>query len=89
MTQATGYREGELGTAAAPFVSKSIELEAESARGWEDAVRYCVVEASRTLQNITGIQVDRVSASVREAAIVSYRVRCRVTFRIDDRLRSH
>ena len=89
MTEASGYRGERAGKQAPHQVSKCIELTGESEKSWDDAIRACVTEASRTLQNISDVEVEELRGTVRDGAIGSYQVRCRVSFRIDDRLRGH
>jgi flavin-binding protein dodecin len=91
MGEAAAYR-GESKKAkkeAITGVSKVIELQAESAKGWEDAVQLCVAEAVRTVRNITSVSVDEFKATVSDDAIQLFHVRCRVSFTIDDAMRAH
>lgn len=69
--------------------NKILELEAESKKSWEDAVHICVAEAVRTIKNISSVSVDSFYATVREDAIQSFQVRCKVRFLIDDAMRAH
>jgi flavin-binding protein dodecin len=68
-------------------ISKVIELYAESPKGWEDAVQLCLAEAVRTVRNITSINVDELSARVKDDSLQLFQVRCRIAFGVDDGMR--
>jgi flavin-binding protein dodecin len=70
-------------------VFKSIELIAESDKSWEHAAQQCVSEASETLKNIKELKVESMKALIENGKIARYRVRCRVAFAVDNKLRSH
>lgn len=92
MSDIPGYREEkkpQAGAAVATGVSKIIELQAESPKGWEAAVQLCIAEAVRTLRNVNSVTVHEFSASINEDAIQTFQVKCRVAFGIDDTLRAH
>lgn len=89
MAEASGYTGEKRGAASRHHVSKCIELTGESERGWDDAVKACVSEAAQTLQNISDVEIEEMRGTIRDGAIASYQVRCRISFRIDDRLRGH
>jgi flavin-binding protein dodecin len=91
MAEAAGYRgEKSASVAVTPSgVSKVIELWAESPKGWEEAVQLCIAEAVRTIRNVTSLSVDEFSTVVKDDAIQAFKVKCRVSFCIDDALRAH
>ena len=89
MAETSGYTGEKRGAAPRHSVSKCIELTGESEKGWDEAVRVCVAEAAQTLQNISDVEVEEMRGTIRDGAIASYQVRCRISFRIDDRLRGH
>ncbi len=68
-------------------ISKVIELQAESSKGWEDAVQLCLAEAVRTVRNITSISVDQLSARVKDDSLQLFQVRCKIAFGVDDGMR--
>ena len=91
MSETSAYR-GEISgvkPTLASGVSKVIELYAESPKSWEQAVQLCLAEAVRTVRNISSLSIDKLSVTVKEDAIHSYQVRCKVAFSIDDSMRSH
>jgi len=66
-------------------VAKVIELIGDSDKGWEDAVRNVVRDASKTIKNITGVEVVSTTASVKDGEITSYKACVRVAFGLTDR----
>lgn len=89
MGETAAYRGEKVRAERPEGVYKSIELTGESKKGWSEAVELCVAEAAETIQSITDVQVEEMRGAIRDGAIYSYRVRCKVVFRIDDKLRSH
>ena len=66
------------------MVVKVIELVASSDKGWEDAVRSAVREASQTLRHIKAVDVVKHSAHVDESGeIVEYRATIHVAFGLE------
>lgn len=70
-------------------VSKVIELIGESSKGWEDAMRLCVAEATETLRHVDTVELCDMSVSIRHNAIDRFKVRCKVRFDIDHTHREH
>jgi dodecin len=70
-------------------VSKVIELIGESAKGWEDAMRLCVAEATETLRHVEAVELCDMSVSIRQNSIDRFKVRCKVRFDIDHAHREH
>jgi flavin-binding protein dodecin len=91
MSEASAYRGEARGLRAEPTsgISKVIELYAESPKSWEQAVQLCLAEAVRTVKNITSLSVDSFSVAVQDDSVKSFQVRCKVSFIIDDSMRSH
>jgi flavin-binding protein dodecin len=91
MSEVSAFKSGEQKPKAltASGISKVIELHAESAKSWEDAVQLCVAEAVRTVRNISSILVSEFSAAVEDDSVRKFCVRCKVTFAIDDSMRTH
>ncbi len=65
-------------------VVKVIELIASSDKGFDDAVKQAVKEASKTIRNIDSVWVKDMKVHVKDGKIKSYGVICKVSFRIDD-----
>ncbi len=66
-------------------VAKVIELVGESNVGWEDAVRNAIKDASRTVDNITGVEVYNLTANVQEGQIKDYKANIKLAFGVADR----
>lgn len=64
-------------------VVKVIELIASSEKGFDDAVKQAVKEASKTIRNIDSVWVKDMKAHVKDGKIKSYGVICKVSFRLD------
>jgi dodecin len=65
-------------------VVKVIELVGSSERSFSDAVRHAVKVASKSIRNITAVDVLSSSAEVdRFGEIAAYKVTCRLSFVID------
>lgn len=61
-------------------VAKVIEITAESATSFDDAVKAGVAKASETVNNIKGAWVKEMKATVEGGEIVAYRVDLKITF---------
>ncbi len=66
-------------------VAKVIELVGESNVGWEDAVRNAIKDASKTVDNITGVEVYNLTANVRDGQIMDYKANVKLAFGVMDR----
>lgn len=64
-------------------VAKVIELVGESQTSWQDAVEGAVREASRTVQNITGVEVTNWTCGVEQGKVTEYKVDVKVAFGVD------
>jgi flavin-binding protein dodecin len=65
-------------------VVKVIELVGSSERSFSDAVRNAVRIASRSIRNITGVEVLGSTADVDSAGdLVRYKVNCKIAFVVD------
>lgn len=61
-------------------VVKVLELVGESKRDWQDAVANAVAEASRTIKNISGVEVYNWTANVEAGRIVEYKADVKVAY---------
>ncbi|KAF0195541.1 MAG: hypothetical protein FD169_1354 [Bacillota bacterium] len=66
-------------------VVKVLELVGESANSWQDAVESAVQEASRTVDNITGVEIYNLTGNVENGHIVEYKANVKVAFAVDHR----
>ena len=62
---------------------KVIEVIGVSSESWHDAATSAVNEASKTVRNITGIDVMSQTAKVKEGVIVEYHTAVKIAFRVD------
>jgi flavin-binding protein dodecin len=67
----------------APAVVRVIELVGVSEKSWSDAAQQAVARASQTLRHITGLDVIKSSAIIRDNKIVEYHVNVKVAFVIE------
>lgn len=65
-------------------VAKVIEITAESATGFEDAIREGIERAEQSVENVKGAWVASQQVHVENGAIVGYRVDLKVTFVLND-----
>lgn len=64
-------------------VAKVIELVGESSTSWQDAMEGAVREATRTIDNITGVEVTNWTASVNNGKVTEYKVDVKIAFGVD------
>jgi len=64
-------------------VVKVIEVIAQSEKGFDDAVKNAVKEASRTVKGITTVWVDNLSAEVEGDKVVNFRANVKISFLIN------
>jgi flavin-binding protein dodecin len=67
-------------------IRKTVELEASSAQGVEEAVELALSRASVTLQGIQNLLVTRIAARVEDNRITAWDVTVNVTFQLRDGL---
>lgn len=66
-------------------VAKVIELVGESKVGWDDAVRSAVKEASKSVDNITGVEVLNLTAQVDAGEVVEYKANVKLAFGVHEK----
>jgi dodecin len=66
-----------------PAVVRVIELVGVSSKSWSDAAQQVVARASQTLRHITGLDVVKSSAVVKDGKIVEYHVNVKLAFIIE------
>lgn len=64
-------------------VLKVIEVLANSDKGWEEATKNAVKQASKSVKNIRSVYVKEQSASVSNGELNDYRVNVKITFEVD------
>ncbi|HEY9361744.1 MAG TPA: dodecin family protein [Chitinophagaceae bacterium] len=64
-------------------IVKVIEVIASSETSFDDAVKNCLAEVSKTVQNIDSIYVKDFKVHVKDGKISSYGIICKVSFRVN------
>jgi len=62
---------------------KVLELVGVSPKSWHDAVDQALAEASKTVRNITGVDVLHTTAKVKDNKIVEYHANVKFAFRVE------
>jgi hypothetical protein len=66
-------------------IVKVIEVIASSETSFDDAIKSCVTEVSKTVKNIDSVYVKDFKVHVSEGKVKSYGVICKVSFRVSDK----
>jgi dodecin len=61
-------------------VVKVIELLAESEKGWEDAARMAVQEATQSIKGVTSVYINEFQATVENDKVKNFRINAKVSF---------
>ncbi len=61
---------------------KVVELVGESKESWEDAAQNAVFEASKTIENISGVEVYNFTAHVENGEIINYKSNVKLAFHV-------
>ncbi|SIS82742.1 hypothetical protein SAMN05421766_104205 [Zobellia uliginosa] len=64
-------------------VLKVIEVLANSDKGWEDAAKQAVDQASKSVKNIKSVYINEQSATVKDGKLDNYRVNVKITFEVN------
>jgi dodecin len=64
-------------------IVKVIEVIASSEKSFDEAIKNCVTEVSKTIHNIDSVYVKDFKVHVKEGKLASYGVICKVSFRVD------
>ena len=65
-------------------VVKIVELLGESSTSWEHAIEDAINTASKTIRNITGVEILNMTASVENGKITKYKTNMNVAFSVDN-----
>ncbi|MFX0068304.1 MAG: dodecin family protein [Promethearchaeota archaeon] len=65
-------------------VIKIIELVGASGKSWQEAVDNAIMEASKTIRNIRGIDVVGWTGKVEGKKIVEYRANVKIAFLVEE-----
>ncbi|HHU62965.1 MAG TPA: dodecin domain-containing protein [Clostridiales bacterium] len=66
---------------------KILDLVGSSKNSWQEAVEEAVAEASKTIDNIVGVEVINNTANVKDGKIVEYKANVHVAFEVVDEKR--
>lgn len=66
------------------MVVKVIELVGSSHHNWTEAVDNAVSEASKTIDNILGVEVTNFTANIHDGHIAEYRADVKLAFRVNN-----
>ena len=61
---------------------KVIELVGISTKSFDDAIEQAVSKASQSIKGITGVDVQKMSAKVKDGKVASYSVNLKVAFAV-------
>ena len=64
-------------------IVKVLEVIASSETSFEDAIKNCIAEVSKTVHNIDSVYVKDFKVHVKDGKPSSYGVICKVTYRVD------
>lgn len=64
-------------------VAKVVEIVGSSQKGWADAADSAVEIASKSIKNITGVQVGAMTASVKDGKIHTYKTTVKIAFGVE------
>lgn len=59
---------------------KMAEMLGESSHSWNDAVQQAIKEASKSVHNITGVEVYNLTAGVESGRITEYKANVKVAY---------
>jgi flavin-binding protein dodecin len=66
-----------------PAVVRVIELVGVSSKSWSDAAQQVVARASQTLRHVTGLDVVKSTAVIKDGKIVEYHVNVKLAFVVE------
>jgi flavin-binding protein dodecin len=66
-------------------IVKVIEVIASSDTSFDDAIKNCIAEVSKTVHNIDSVYVKDFKVHVKDGKPLSYGVICKVSFRLDEK----
>lgn len=64
-------------------ILKVIEVLANSNKGWDDAAKKAVEQASKSVKNIRSVYIKEQSATVKDGKLDDYRVNVKITFEVN------
>lgn len=64
-------------------VLKVLEILSSSSKSWEDAAQNAVTEAAKSLRGIRSVNIQNMSAIVKDGKISEYRLNSKITFEVE------
>ncbi len=64
-------------------VAKVIEIVGSSDKGWEDAANEAIKTASKTINGISGVEVEHMTGTVTDGKISNYKTTVKIAFGVD------
>lgn len=64
-------------------VWKLIELVGISDKSWEDAAKNAMIEATKTIRNISRVSIEEFDCKVEDDKIVAFRTRIKIIFEVE------
>lgn len=64
-------------------IAKVVEIIGTSEKNWDDAADNALAEASKTINNISGVQVSEMSANVENGEVSEYRTTLKIAFGVE------
>jgi len=62
---------------------KILELVGESKNSWQEAVENAVMDASKTVRNVSGVEVLNTTANIKDGKIMEYKANVAIAFKVD------
>lgn len=66
-------------------IVKVIEVIASSEKSFDDAIKNCIAEVTKTIHNVDSVWVKDFKVHVKDGKALSYGVICKVSFRLDEK----
>lgn len=64
-------------------IVKVLNLVGDSTESWQDAVQNAVLEASQTVDNITGVEVMNTTGVIKNGKIAEYKANVNIAFVVE------
>ncbi len=65
-------------------VARITDIIGSSEKSWEDAVHNALKRANKTLRGLTGLEITKMNAQIRNGKITEYRAHVKITFILED-----
>ncbi|MGH7884333.1 MAG: dodecin family protein [Thermodesulfobacteriota bacterium] len=65
-------------------VARITEVIGSSTKSWDDAVKSALERANKTIRGLTGVEVTKMNAHIKNGKISEYRAHLKITFILED-----